>query len=98
MEEFIEVACRPKFKRYFTLEDLQQLLESIGKFAEFIKVTSEVDACRDPKDNFLLSLAHDGRATHLLTGDNDLLDLKKYGKTRILTISQYLSKGAQRNL
>lgn len=98
LEEFIEVACRPKFKRYFTLEDLQQLLESIGQCAEFIKVTSEVDACRDPKDNFLLSLTHDGRATHLLTGDNDLLDLKKYGKTRILTMSQYLSKGAQRHL
>ncbi|RPD49051.1 putative toxin-antitoxin system toxin component, PIN family [Paracnuella aquatica] len=90
LDEFLEVATRPKFKRYFSVTDLQQLLESIMQGAEFIAVTTIVAACRDPKDNFLLSLAKDGKATHLLTGDKDLLDLKKYGRTKILTITQYL--------
>ena len=93
LDEFIEVAKRPKFKRYFALEDLQQLFESISNRAKFIHVTTASDACRDPKDNFLLSLAKDGKATHLLTGDKDLLELKKHGRTKILTISQYLSGG-----
>ncbi|WP_083596607.1 putative toxin-antitoxin system toxin component, PIN family [Cnuella takakiae] len=75
------------------MEDLQQLLESISRKAQFVDVTSEVDACRDPKDNFLLSLAQDGKATHLLTGDKDLLELQKHGRTKILTISQNLSGG-----
>jgi len=60
--------------------------------AAFISVTSIVDLCRDPKDNFLLALAKDGNATHLLTGDKDLLVLGKAGKTKILTLSEYLSK------
>lgn len=58
--------------------------------AIFIEVTSEINACRDPKDNFLPSLSIDGNASHLLSGDKDLLILKKYGKTKILTITEYL--------
>jgi predicted nucleic acid-binding protein len=45
-----------------------------------------------PKDNFLLALAKDGKAHYLLTGDKDLLDLEKFGKTRIVTISHFLEE------
>jgi uncharacterized protein len=92
LDEFIEVARRPKFKKYFTLADLQALLQELSLRAEFIDVTSSVTACRDPKDNFLLSLAVDGKATHLITGDKDLLDLSKFKETEILTITAYLSE------
>lgn len=68
-----------------TLLFSQELLD------EFIVVTSTTTACRDQKDNFLLSLAADGKATHLLTGDKDLLNLGKYEKTEIITISAYLT-------
>ena len=34
-----------------------------------IQVKSSVDLCRDPKDNFLLSLSIDGSAQFLITGD-----------------------------
>jgi len=44
-------------------------------------VTSTVDLCQEPKDHFLLSLALDGKATHLLTDDKDLLVLKRLNKT-----------------
>jgi hypothetical protein len=91
LDEFIEVARRPKFKKYFSLNDLQDLLQHLSSRAEFVAVTSTVDACRDPKDNFLLSLAVDGKATHLITGDKDLLDLKNFEETKIITIVAYLS-------
>lgn len=55
-------------------------------------VTSSVKLCRDEKDNFLLALAKDGAATHLISGDKDLLDLEKIGKTKILTMTNYLAK------
>lgn len=48
--------------------------------------------CRDGKDNFLLALANDGRASHLITGDKDLLVLEKLNQTEILTISEYFDK------
>lgn len=91
LDEFIEVARRPKFKKYFNLGDLQDLLKELSLRAAFIDVTSATTACRDPKDNFLLSLAVDGKATHLITGDKDLLDLKNFEETKIITISAYVS-------
>ena len=90
IDEFIEVAQRPKFKKYFTTEDLQALLLSMSSRATFIEVASTVDTCSDSKDNFLLALAKDGKASHLITGDKDLLILKIFGRTKILTLTQYL--------
>jgi uncharacterized protein len=91
IDEFIAVALRPKFKKYFSAEDLQALLISMSDRAIFIEVSSTVNVCRDTEDNFLLALAKDGKASHLLTGDKDLLILKTFGKTKILTITDYLT-------
>lgn len=90
LNEFVEVAQRPKFKKYFSKDDLTELLSQIKNVAEFVEVTSEVSICRDQKDNFLLALAKDSNTDFLLTGDNDLLELKKFGKTRIVTIAYFL--------
>lgn len=92
LEEFIEVAKRPKFKKYFEDSDLEVLLQQIRLHAEFIKVNSNIKLSRDLKDDFLLSLAHDGKAKCIITGDKDLLILKRVGRTRILTISEFLSQ------
>lgn len=89
LEEFIAVSYRPKFKKYLSNTDINELLSKINNKAEYINVKSLINVCRDPKDNFLLSLAKDGKATHLITGDKDLLVLNKLGKTKILTIVEY---------
>lgn len=78
IDEFIEVAQRPKFKKYFSSEDLQALLLAMSDRAVFIEVSSTVKVCRDVRDNFLLALAKDGKASHLITGDKDLLVLKNF--------------------
>ena len=90
VDEIVEVTQRIKFRRYFKLDDVESLMLKVRARAVFIEVISEINACRDPKDNFLLSLSVDGNATHLLTGDKDLLVLKKFGKTKIVTITEYL--------
>ena len=90
IDEFIEVAQRPKFKKYFEASDLEDLILHIRSHGEFIHATTHVDLCMDKKDNFLLSLAKDGKAHFLLTGDNDLLQIGKIGKTSILTFTQFL--------
>jgi predicted nucleic acid-binding protein len=38
----------------------------------------------------LLALSQDRDADFLLTGDEDLLTLKKFGETRIMTLAEYL--------
>lgn len=91
IDEFVAVTQRSKFKKYFDLDDVESLLLKIRNRAIFVEVKTTVTACRDPKDNFLLALSLDANATHLITGDKDLLVLKKYGRTKILTIAEYLS-------
>jgi putative PIN family toxin of toxin-antitoxin system len=58
--------------------------------AEFIDIESKIIICQDPKDNFLLALAKDGKATHLLTGDKELLVIAKFSRTIIISMTEYL--------
>jgi putative PIN family toxin of toxin-antitoxin system len=44
---------------------------------------------RDPKDRPILITAQKARADYLITGDDDLLTLKKWRHTKIITIAQY---------
>ena len=91
LEEIVEVAERPKFRKYFDFFELTDMLVNLRQKAELVQVSSQINICRDDKDNFLLSLVIDGTATHLLTGDKDLLVLHPFGKVQILTITDYLS-------
>ena len=90
IEEFIEVVERPKFKKIFSSSDIRNLFTDIYLYADIIEVKTSVQICRDKKDNFLLSLCQDGNADFLLTVDEDLLVLRKFGKTRIMTLAEYL--------
>ena len=89
LNEFISVVSRPKFIKYFSQADIVEILDFIDQQAEFVEVTSDIKKSRDEKDNFLLSLATDGNADFLITGDKDLLELKEIGETQIITIKQF---------
>ena len=91
-EEFFDVVNRPKFKKYFSKKDVQKLLGIIPTFSELIIISSNLNQCRDKKDNFLLNLSVDGKADFLLTGDQDLLDLRQIEKTEILSFRQLIDK------
>lgn len=92
IEELLTVADRPKFKKYFHKTDLIQLIDLFDVYGEVVNVKSMVKTCRDPKDNFLLSLAKDSYADFLITGDNDLLELRKFERTVIIKMNDYLKR------
>jgi putative PIN family toxin of toxin-antitoxin system len=92
IEEFITVASRPKFKKYFSNEDIRKLLTFFDSYGKLISISSSITICRDYKDNFLLNLAIDGKADFLVSGDDDLLCLKKIENIPIVTFNQLLSK------
>jgi len=89
LEEFIEVARRPKLQKYFSDEDLLALLELLAWNGTLINPGSRVNLCRDAKDDFLLNLALDAKADYLVTGDNDLLDLNAIGTCKIIPLNQF---------
>ena len=89
LTELVEVVNRPKLKAFFTTDDWDLVLKIINQHAVYVPVTSSVAVCRDAKDNFLLSLAKDAKANYLLTGDNDLLILKTFDITKIITMTEF---------
>ena len=65
---------------------------SILKSSKFIMLKNKVKDCRDEKDNYLLSLAIEGNAKYLVTGDSDLLSLMPYKNIEILKPREFLEK------
>ena len=90
VDEIASTITKPKLRRYFAGNGLEEMLTTLEPFIDLIEAQTSVSICRDPKDNFLLDLAQDGRADYLLTGDKDLLTIEKFGKTKIITISTFL--------
>ena len=87
-EELRAVMQRPKFRKYITAENLTVFRAYLDGFP-ITPVTSNVELCRDPKDNFPLNLALDSQADYLLSGDEDLLVLGSVGSTRIVTLAEF---------
>lgn len=89
LQELKIVAQRPKFNKYFKLENIENLVDLIYSIGRVFVIDKAAQVCRDPKDDFLLELASKGKADYLVTGDNDLLELRSYKNTRIITISEF---------
>jgi putative PIN family toxin of toxin-antitoxin system len=83
--ELDEVLRRPKVNKYVSLEEREDFLAALVQVAEQVDVKEIVYDCRDPKDNKFLELAVDGKASHIITGDEDLLVLHPYRGIAIVT-------------
>lgn len=89
--ELREVLLRPKLARYITEGLRDEFLAAYLTIAEFVVTTVQITDCRDPKDNRVLEAAIDGRATCILSGDNDLLVLNPFRDIPILSPSAFLN-------
>jgi putative PIN family toxin of toxin-antitoxin system len=47
------------------------------------------EVCRDPFDDYILAASHTAKAKYIVTADNDLLVLKKYKNTDIVTPAEF---------
>lgn len=92
LDEVNSTMAKPKLQKYFSVNALEEMLLNLERYIDIIEVKSTTNVCRDPKDNFLLALSRDGKADYLITGDKDLLELKKFGKTKIVTITYFLEE------
>lgn len=90
IDEIQQTILKPKLKIYFGNKALEKMLLAFEPYIDLIEIKSKVSICRDPKDDFLLSLAKEGEADYLITGDSDLLDLVKFQKTKIILLTNFL--------
>lgn len=92
LAELFDVLHREKFRRYIDEEDVRRFLAALTREAQWVDVVVEVTACRDPKDNKFLSLAVSGKATHLVTGDEDLLVLHPFRGIEIVSPAAFVAR------
>ena len=79
-----------------SLPNVQIIIDYLKEFcilSTYKKITDNI--CRDKNDNDIISLAVSNNVDYLITGDNDLLVLKKYNKIKIISPRDFwtLSKG-----
>jgi putative PIN family toxin of toxin-antitoxin system len=89
--ELDEVLRRAKFNKYVPEEKRLEFLAALVREAEVIDVKEVVTECRDPDDNKFLELAVSGKATHIITGDDDLLALHPFRGILILAPQDFLA-------
>ncbi len=89
--ELDQVLRRAKFGRYVPEERRLEFLAALLRHAEMVEVVDAVTACRDPKDNKFLELALSGRATHIITGDSDLLVLHPFRGIAVVSPKSFLA-------
>ena len=80
---------KPYLAKNIKQAEYEYLVSQLRTDAELVEVHSVIEACRDPKDNFLLALAKDGNADYLITGDDDLRSMKQFEKTKIVSLTEF---------
>ena len=90
LAELNEVLSRKRFRRYVDEEDVRSFLAALTREADWVDVGTQIQACRDPKDDKFLELAVSGQGTHIVTGDTDLLALNPFRGIEILPPHRFL--------
>ncbi|MBS1842549.1 MAG: putative toxin-antitoxin system toxin component, PIN family [Acidobacteria bacterium] len=91
LAELYDVLSRKHLQRYLDEDDIQTFIAALTREAEWVDVAVHLTACRDAKDDKFLELAVSGRATHIITGDSDLLVLNPFQGVKIISPAAFLS-------
>lgn len=89
IEEIYDVISRPKLAKYYSSENINMLMKYMKEFSLSFELGSIPSRCRDSKDDYLLELALVSDADYLVTGDKDLLEIKKIGNCQIVTAMEF---------
>jgi putative PIN family toxin of toxin-antitoxin system len=90
LAELNEVLTRQWLRQFVYEEIVRSFLAGLTLDAELIDVDARIVACRDPKDDKFLELAVSGGATHIVSGDADLLTLNPFRGIRIISPNKFL--------
>lgn len=84
LSELKDVISRDKFG--YTDAEVNTFVEAIISFADVVNPEIELDSIKaDPDDNKILECAVTSGASYIVSGDKHLLELKEYGKIKIIT-------------
>ena len=87
LKEVEQVIKRPKFNEVMKKANLtpDQIIQKIVSISHLvISPKLNIKVCRDEKDNKFLECATSAKTDYLISGDQDLLSLKKYKEITIV--------------
>jgi putative PIN family toxin of toxin-antitoxin system len=92
LDEFQQVCFRPHLLQRYHLKknEITNTVHLMALRGQVITITTSVNVCRDPDDNILLSLALDGHANYIVSGDKDLLVLNPFQGIPIIPPAEFL--------
>ena len=93
LDELIEKLALPRIREKYRLAepDLEALVALITLRGELVMPERKVKVCRDPEDDMLIEAALTGGAEYVVTGDEDLLTLKRFETVRFVTPRRFLA-------
>lgn len=93
LDELIAKLALPRIHQKYRVEEfeIEALVALIGARGEFVEPTRTIRICRDPDDNMFIEAALAGNAKYIVTGDKDLLTLKKFETVRFVTPRTFLA-------
>ena len=92
LQEIGRVLLYEKLQRYrwMSEQELVLFLELLAQECHLVLGNIDVHASRDPADDKFLAAALEGKARYVVSGDKDLLSLKKYRNVQIITPAVFL--------
>lgn len=87
ISEFLDI-LRKKFG--VSQAEILEIEEEIKNTFKIVFPSTAIHIVRDEDDNRVLEAAVEGECDCIITGDKDLLDLKKYKNIKILTAEKFL--------
>ena len=83
----------PRLKRVYEAAGIsrQQIIEAVLQVAKLVEVKTKIHAVReDSADDKFLECAIDSKADYIVSGDEHLLKIGSYKRTRIVSVRQFL--------
>ena len=88
----LELVFKLRHKFKLPEDDIKEIVEGIGKFAEIITPQESLAIIKtDTSDNHVLEVSKEVGADYIITGDKKhILPLKKFGSAKIVTAAEFL--------
>ena len=93
VSEISRTVMYPRVKRSYEDKGIskQEITAAVLRLSTLIEVKSKIHAVReDPADDKFLECAVDSKADYIVSGDDNLLKIGTYKKTRIFSVKQVL--------
>jgi uncharacterized protein len=93
INEINRTLAYPRLKRIYEEAGIsqQQMIEAVLQVTKLVEVKTKIHAVReDPADDKFLECAVDSKADYIVSGDDHLLKMGGYERTRIVSVRQFL--------